>query len=479
MIRQLRATTGKLLPKSPFARSVSELVGGTAGAQALMVLAAPLLTRLFSPEDFGLLAVYTGLLALFLVVACLRYEIAIPLPEDEQVATDVAALCLLTVTGNSLLIGTLVYFTGDDIASLLGVPKLSPYLWLLPIGVFFGGLYQVFNLWAVRRKQFRSIAGTRITQVFTTLVVQLLGHALGPVALLLGQTAGQGMGSYSLGKSTLNGSSLRKTSPAGIIAAAKRYHRFPLFSTWSGLFSTAGSQLPALMFAALFGPVATGLYGLAQRVLGTPMAVIGSAIGSVFLADAAEAHREKRLAPLVASVFERLVHIAMPPALLLLIAGPELFTLVFGLEWREAGHFAQWMAPWLCIVFVTSPLSTLFEVMELQKKELLFHSVLLATRAGTILIGALFDSLHLSIALFSLGSALCWLWLLLWINHVSGNSLITLLRPATLAFVWAVACTLPLSFGVMIYPTEPTWMIFLAISAMLIGGRYLSMLGRD
>ncbi|HEY6612165.1 MAG TPA: oligosaccharide flippase family protein [Pseudomonas sp.] len=472
LIRQLSATAGRLLPKAPFARGVSVLVGGTAGAQMMMVLAAPLLTRLFTPEDFGLLAVYGGLLALFLVVAGLRYEIAIPLPEDEQVAANVTVLCLLVVTGTSLLSAVLVYFAGDAIARLLGVPMLSTYLWLLPVGVFFGGIYLALHYWAVRHKNFGDIAGTRIKQVFTTLTLQLLGYKLGPVALLLGHASGHGMGCLALGRHLLESPCLKQVSAAGILIAARRYRRFPLFSTWAGLFNTAGTQLPPLMLAALFSPAAAGLYTLAQRVLGIPMAVIGTAIGGVFLANAAEAHREQRLAPLVAKVHERLAHIAMPPALVLLLIAPEMFTLVFGEQWHDAGYFAQWMVPWLYVNFVASPLSSLFDVMERQKLELLFQAVLLATRTVTIIVGAMLDSLELTIALFSLGSALCWIWPLLWINHAAGNSLGSLLRPTGHALLWAVACILPLLIAMAMFPGHPAWLLFLAITAAFIGGRY-------
>lgn len=476
MIRQLSASAGRLLPRQPFARGVGVLVGGTAGGQVLMVLAAPLLTRLFSPEDFGLLAVYGGLLALCLVVAGLRYEIAIPLPEDEQEAANVTALCLAAVTLSSLLSAVLVLLAGEHLATLLGVPALAAHLWLLPVGVFCGGVYLAFHYWAVRHKRFADIAGTRIKQVAATLAVQLLGGTLGPVALLLGHASGHGMGSLGLGRHFLRSPQLRQVTLAGILAAARRYRRFPLFSSWSGLFNTAGSQLPPLLLAALFNPVAAGLYTLAQRVLGAPMAVIGTAIGGVFLANAAEARREGRLAPLVEHVHAHLAHIAMPAALVILVAAPETFTLVFGERWHDAGHFAQWMAPWLYITFVASPLSSLYDVLEQQKQELLFHSVLLSVRLGSITVGALLDDLETSIALFALGSALCWIWPLLWINHAAGNRLTSLLRPTAHALLWGLLCVIPLQVAMSLFPEHPAWPLPLLASAALLGGRYFYLL---
>jgi len=120
MIQRTKTALRALLPKNAFARGVSVLVGGTAGAQVLTVLAAPLLTRLYSPEDFGLLAVSASLLALIGVISSLRYELAIPLPE-----ANVAALSLILVGLRALLTGVLVWQLGAAIADLLGVPALA------------------------------------------------------------------------------------------------------------------------------------------------------------------------------------------------------------------------------------------------------------------------------------------------------------------------------------------------------------------
>jgi len=160
MLQQAKNHLRRLLPKNAFARGVSVLVGGTAGAQVLTVLAAPLLTRLYSPEDFGLLAVYVSLLALIGIISSLRYELAIPLPEDEDegVAANVAALSLILVGLTALLSGVLAWQLGPAIADLLGVPALAGYLWLLPVGALVSGSGQLFDDWAALIRRFTTIA---------------------------------------------------------------------------------------------------------------------------------------------------------------------------------------------------------------------------------------------------------------------------------------------------------------------------------
>jgi O-antigen/teichoic acid export membrane protein len=462
-LAKLKATATGLLPKSTFARGVSVLVGGTAGAQLLMVLAAPLLTRLYTPEDFGLLAVYAGLLALFTVVASLRYELAIPLPESNAEAANVLVLSLLVVLLMTGISAIMVLLTGEQIALALESPKLANYFWLLPLGVLLSGIYNVFNYWAVRTKHFGDIARTRISQTLATLAVQLLGYKSGGIALLFGQAGGQGVGSLRLARSALKHKEFNSWSWAGVGAAAKRYKQFPIFSTWSGLFNTAGTQLPPLMFAAFFSAGAAGLYALAHRVLAMPMSILGDAIGKVFFSNAAEAYREGRLAPMVEKVHRKLAEIAMPATLLLVIAGPELFAFAFGHNWREAGEFARYMAPWLYMVFITSPLSTLFSVLERQRLGMLFQAALLVIRLAAILVGAYWlQALLPTVILFSLVSAFFWVGFLVWVCLVSGNQLSAIAKPTLVAFSKALACLLPVLLAVLINPINPIW-LYLAL----------------
>ncbi len=476
MIQKFSTIVRDLLPENQFARSVGTLVGGAAGSQLLVMVTAPIVTRLFSPEDFGLLAVYAGLLGMLTSIASLRYEVAIVLPEDKQEAANLAVLSLLIVAAMSALTVIVALLGNTSIPAILGVPALSHYFWLLPIGVFAVGSYQVFSFWALRTKSFTAISGTRLKQSLTLIAIQLIGYPLGAVALLIGHAAGQGMGGFSLGKAALRHLEFRHVRFSGIAAAAKRYRRFPIYSTWSGLFNSAGVQLPALMFAALFNPAAAGLYVLTNRILSMPMWLIGGAIGDIFFTNAADAYREKRLAALVAVVYEKLAQIAMPPALVLLIAGPDLFAFVFGENWREAGVFAQWLAPWLYIGFVGSPLSALFDVMEKQGLELFFETLLFVMRIVAIVAGALTGSLTVTIALFSISGVISRVIRLIWIAICSGNTLASLIKPTATALIWSIICAIPLALGLWMPQDGHIWLVGLAVTGLLISSRFFYLL---
>jgi O-antigen/teichoic acid export membrane protein len=453
------------------------LVGGTASAQILLVLVSPILTRLYSPQDFGLLAVYASLLALINVVSSLRYGLAIPLPEYAEDAAHVVILCLILIVFSGLLTGVLILLFGDSIAKKLGVPILSDHLWLLPLGVLFAGAYTVFNYWGVRTKRFASIAATKLWQGIVTIVVQLTFYKLGSIALLVGQVAGHGMGTTRLAAPAIATGEFKRVTWRGVLSAASRYRRFPIYSTWEGFGSKAGVELPPILFASLFGPGAAGLYALSNRVLQLPVSLVGTAVGQVFFAEAAEARRTGKIGSLVDKMHNILAHIGMGPSLILIVVAPDLFTVVFGADWREAGEFARWMTPWLYLVFVSSPLSTLFAVFEKQNQALVFQSILLASRVSALVIGAMIGDLMCTVMLFSAVSAVCWLGFLFWIAHIAGNSLLSILRPNLSAMGIAVLCASPV---ILIHFVSPGvsiwWLVAILSSAALVAVRYWHLL---
>ncbi len=137
-----------------FLRSVLVLVSGTALGHGITAASMPVLSRLYGPADFGLLAVFASCLGILSVIACLRFELAIPLPKSTQESGDLLRLSLVCCAALSLLIGLPVWLWPAPIAKLLGQAALAPYLGLLPLGVLLAGSYSAFQFWHVREKRF-------------------------------------------------------------------------------------------------------------------------------------------------------------------------------------------------------------------------------------------------------------------------------------------------------------------------------------
>jgi len=379
------------LRKPSFLSNVMVLAGGTALAQGLTVLASPLLTRLYTPDDFGVLAVYTSMLALLVVVSSWRYGLAIPLPEDGTTAANVLVLSLTIVLGMSLFVGVGVWALGDWVVIRVNVPVLKPYLWLLPLSLFCAGGYGVLNYWAVRNKAFSHLAKTKLYQGLGRVVTQVgLGLLkFGPVGLLLGEVAGSVSGNRTLAMHTWRQDRevLKKVSISGVRQAAYRYRDFPLFSSVSSLLNTAGLQLPALLLATFYGIQIAGWFALGQRVIAVPMSMVGMSVAQVYFSEASKLAREnpKALQQLFYKIALRLFAYGAIPIGLLAFGGPWLFAGIFGEVWREAGKYTQLLALMFLAKFVVGPLSHTLIVLERQDLQLCWDASRLVLVVGTFL----------------------------------------------------------------------------------------------
>ena len=463
----MREALARLLPAGSFARNVGVLTGGTAAGQAIIVAASPILTRLYSPEEFGVLAVFAALLGILGVIASLRYELAIPLPETDEDAANVAILSLVVVLGMALASAAVAIPLRQPIADALNTPLLAKYIWLLPLGLLLIGIYQVFNYWAIRTKAFSAIARTKLIQSLSMVTVQIAGYALGPLALLSGRIFGQAAGTAALGSLAFANRSeaFRRASPFGVRDAATRYHKFPLYSSWAGLLNSGGSQLPPILFSVFYGAGAAGLYMLAHRIIALPMTLVGKAIADVFMPDAVEALRESRLRDSVALVQKNLARIALPPAAILFIVAPDVFRIVFGPDWEEAGHMVRWLTPMLFLQFIVSPLSRIFLVLERQKLGLILQGNLFVLRLGSLVITGFFSVTFLNAVFwYGMASAIGFFMYIVVIAFVTENSLRDFIKNWSSCAPWLTIIITPLILS--FYFTETDFMSFKIISVI-------------
>jgi O-antigen/teichoic acid export membrane protein len=352
---------------------------------------------------------------------------------------------------------------------------MSNYLWLLPPGLFLLGTYQVFNYWALRAKAFTAIARTKLAQSLSMVAVQIGGYAIGPVSLLIGQITGQAAGSGSLGAIAIprRWDIFRKVRVKDVAASAKRYRRFPIFSSWAGAFNSAGTQLPPLLFAALFNPAAAGLYMLAHRVLSMPMTLVGRSVGQVFFSTGAEAYRNGTLGELVSTLHNRLSQIAMPPALFLFVTGPDIFALVFGENWRMAGEAARWLSPMLYVQFIVSPLSHVFSILEKQIHGLILQGNLFLSRIAAIFFAWRISGEFITAVLFyGLLSCLAFFIYLFFISYSAGLKPIYFLKPSIKMLPIAILLVLPALINVL-YTNNLIFYTSLSISVLLISSFYI------
>ena len=360
---------------TPFVRRLAVLMSGTVAGQGLLVLAAPLLTRLYTPADFGVLAVFSALFGMLTAITALRYDIAIPLCRDAEEAVAMVWVGALAAIVFGLVATLACWLAGPTLAALVDIPSLPQLLWLLPLGLLLWGLSLPLDYWSVRQGTFRVNSVNRIVQSLGQLVPQLGGGLLGAgaPALVLGYGTGflARLWHFTYVLPAAERAALRRARAATVRRLALQHWRYPIYASPSLLLQLGAQNLPAILLAALFGPAVAGLFDLGQRTIALPMRMLGLSTSQVFLGEIQ--HLEDRAA--IYRLFMRTTLyfvlmglVGMAP---LLVAGPALYALVFGEAWRTAGAYVQILIPVFLLRFVLLPVSQTLNIFERQDLHLL------------------------------------------------------------------------------------------------------------
>lgn len=382
--RSLEQTLDRWLPRGGFARSVSILAGGTALAQAVAVAASPILTRIYKPADFGALQIFVSLMMFAVVAAAGRYELAVLLPEDEQTAIDVLAVAALCVCLTTIACSGLVVFCHYHWILPTSVFVLHGLLWLLPVSIFGGGIYQVMNYWGMRRDNYKQIAQSKFSQagaqIVTQLSVGLFVH--GPFGLLMGDSVGRVTGSGRFLRDLWRDypDKLRAIRLSRMVKVAVRYRDYPLISMWGVLINAAVGALPPLFLAQYYGAQGTGWFALVNRVLTVPAALIGLSIAQVYASEAAKLSRSdpKRLMYIFLKTTRHMLYLGLAPCVVFTIFAPWIFQIIFGHEWREAGVYASYLAFMFYASFINYPVQWTLNILERQHAQFTWDIVRLA-----------------------------------------------------------------------------------------------------
>lgn len=403
---------GPATQKRTFTTDVLTIAGGTFIAQVITVLASPLITRLFSPEAFGVYALFSSVVTILGGIACLRYDQAIMLPADTRDAVNLFFGSILNAFAISILLVPVFMVGGEYFTSLISAPGLLPYLLLVPLFIFINGFLLALNNWNSRNRRFKWLSASRISKSVMTAGGQVGGGLAGIVSgggLIFASIAGQAIQALVLGVPALvkdRRQMAQSVSFRGISAVFSRYRHFLLFDTVSSLMAVISWQLPSLLLSAFFSTSVVGFYALAFGVLWLPMSLIGGSIGQVFYPRAAEAHRNGDLAPLAGNVFHVLLKISAVPLSILACTGQEVFGMVFGAAWTEAGLYAQLLSITIIFWFVSAPLGTIMSVVERLRLNLIFNLISIIVRGASLVAGGLTGDPLLAIALFSVSGVL-------------------------------------------------------------------------
>lgn len=351
----------KLKPKSEFSRNVLTLMTGTTIAQAIPIAISPILTRIYTPEDFGVFALFLAIATIFGSIANARYELAIMLPKKDEDAINIFSLGFIITCFISLILLVLVLLFNDYFTTLLGNEEIGFWLYFIPISVFFIGLFNILNYFNNRKKNYKDLRNANILKSIVLAIVQLsIGFIKqGAIGLISGEILSRMVSNTKLLRNIVKDKLLiSKISKIKMIALAKKYNDFPKYNLFSNLSNILTSQIPFFMIPKIFTLSLSGYFFFAQRIISIPSSLIATSISQVYFQKMSENKKNnKKNFPLFIKTLKKLVVISLPIALIIFFFSPLIFEILFGKEWKIAGEISQYLAFIFFVTFIVSTLS--------------------------------------------------------------------------------------------------------------------------
>ena len=402
--------------RNSFFRDSLILSGGTAAAQVLPFLFYPILGRIFSVEEFGLLAALTAVTSILAVVASGKYESAILVAENKKEAASLALLAIF-VSAIFLIVSYLIlqFALGDTLCIWLDEPMLTSMIWICPISAWAIIIFTVYNEWCVREKHFKSLSANKMVNSGAIVGAKtLFGYVrVFTHGLVIGDVIGRIVSALVcvIRALTRDGYTFKKVQRVDMTAAAKKYKDFPKFTMPGQLLNTIALQFPILLLAVYFNKTEVGYFSMAMTIFAIPLTVISGAVRDVFRQRANEQlNTIGNCRALFVKVALILTLMAVGTAAVFVWFLPQLTTLFLGSQWHTCGVYAQILCGAMVLSFIANSLSGMFIIANKLRQLFYWQLYFVVTTIAAILVGAIiYHSMMVTIILFSVLRATAYL----------------------------------------------------------------------
>ena len=371
-------------------KGIISLTTGNLVAQLITIATMPIITRLYTPQEYGVFAIFLSLLMIIYPISALHYHSAITLPSDNNIASDVVKLSTISIIITTTFLGLVLLFLSDIVdVEWFTILQNEKVLWLLPVAVLLQSLLLITTLWKIRNDDYVPVARARITEAFFDRVLTIIyaNVNFGVIGFILGRVFGTIIALlFLLRKSSLS-VKINRSNYFKIRKVASRYKAFPRYSIPATLLISVSREVPIFLLALFFNPLVVGSYALALRIVNMPMMLVGDGVSKAFFQKASKLKsNNKALDQHVLLLFHYMIYFIVPPLIFLAFYGDDLFSIIFGEKWRNSGKYTQILALSFFAMFLNRTLAVLFDVYEKQKEKLVFSMVLLFVRVSTILV---------------------------------------------------------------------------------------------
>lgn len=394
------------LKQSSFLKNILIVMSGTAIAQVVAYALSPIISRLFTPEDFGIFGSFTAVAGIIGALITLDYSQASMLPKEKHDAINLFCLSTLSTIFITLLVTLISALKPSIFFSLTKTKGFWP-LFLFFLTLLITGINNGSQAWAVRSKAFKR---TSVSQVIRSLGSSgsriILGvFKAGSFGLIISNIFANLLASINLIQvvipdlmSMKNDINFKKMK-----SLAREYIDFPLYSASQNFVNAISSGLPVLLITRFYGLSAAGAYAFSMTIIQAPMSLVLTALRQVLFQKACEfQHEGKGIFLLYIRTVIVLFAIAFIPSLILLIWAPQIFTFIFGARWQLAGILARSLVIWMLFVFCNLPAVIFSRIIRIQKFVFFYDIVLLFLRTAVLAFGGVYLKLTQTVMIFAI-----------------------------------------------------------------------------
>ena len=418
MIGFIRELLKKYLKDSQYKKNVLVMIVGRIIAQAIPILLTPLLTRIYSPEDFGIFGVFAAIIAIVAMISNGRYCLSIILPKKDEKAMTLFSLSTILTILTTIIFTIVLVIWGKPFFVLLNTPTLGEYIWIVILNMLFIGLYEDLYYYALRAKAFKILTTNIIIQSLVLITSRLIFGYLGYTGygLLLSYLLGYAV-SYILMLIRLKipvSSLIKQFSWSEHKGLMKEYYKFPKYSLLADTLSMTSNMAPNILINKAFGSAVNGYYNMTDKILGSPIWLVTSSVGDVFRQEAAEQFRTKGSCfDIFKKTLKAMFLIGIIPFALLFIFSPYIVTPLLGEGWGEVGEFIRIFTIMYFVRFIVRPVYSVLYIVRKQDYNAIFQGIHLLSIVIAFVVGIVTKDLYLCLIIWSLLSSLSYILILI------------------------------------------------------------------
>lgn len=370
----------KSIFKKKFLLDIITLSGGTAIAQAVILGMLPVLTRLYSPSELGLLHLYISIVTIFCVPGSLKLERSIILPENDEDARCLVAAIFFNSLFFSILLFLFLLKFSKEVAIFFKNPLIEKWLFAIPFSVFMLCTYEGLRYYRLRNRKFKKVGASRIAGALAGESSKvLLGYfKVFETSMVAGLVIGQNIMhtvhiatiSYKKGRGFSSIFPRRKR----ILEVVLEYRQLVATLLLSQGVAQFYNRLPTFAISSLFGSTFVGFWSLAERAVGAPIQLISNAVGDVFFQRASAEYNETgKFSGILLKTLCMTTAVGIPIYSVGIYIAPYLFGFVFGEEWRIAGEYASILLVGGMFSFIMSPVDKGAIIVQANRYIILWH----------------------------------------------------------------------------------------------------------